>query len=176
MKRVIRLTEEDLHNIIKESVNKIIEEKNINEGWKDWAVAGALGAASLFGNPQTANAQNLNQQQTQQINQNLSKEQIGKLLKQWNRNTKPSMPKEQFQQVLNNFSFNNQDEISKKFLDSILFKSQNGEYISLNRFTRNDIQIILNSLGGDANTRVGIFEIDGVKYFININNTFDWDF
>jgi hypothetical protein len=66
--------------------------------------------------------------------------------------------------------------MSKKFLDSILFKSQNGEYINLNRFTRNDIQIILNTLGGDANTRVGIFEIDGVKYFININNTFDWDF
>ena len=56
-KQVIRLTESDLHNIIRGTVNRILGE-NVDEGWKDWAMAGALGAASIFGNPQTTNAQN----------------------------------------------------------------------------------------------------------------------
>ena len=58
-KKIIRLTESDLHNIIRDSVYRILEENaNVNEGWKNWAMAGALGAASIFGGPQTANAQN----------------------------------------------------------------------------------------------------------------------
>ena len=56
-KQVIRLTESDLHNIIRGTGNRILGE-NVDEGWKDWAMAGALGAASIFGNPQTTNAQN----------------------------------------------------------------------------------------------------------------------
>lgn len=59
MKQIIRLTESDLHNIVRDSVYRILENKqDINEGWKNWAMAGALGAASMFGNPQTADAQN----------------------------------------------------------------------------------------------------------------------
>ncbi len=42
-----------LQQIINEEINR-----TINEGWKNWAVAGALGAASLLGSPQLANAQN----------------------------------------------------------------------------------------------------------------------
>ncbi len=58
-KQIIRLTESDLHNIIRESVYQILEQKGVvNEGWKNWAMAGALGAATMFGNPQSANAQN----------------------------------------------------------------------------------------------------------------------
>lgn len=56
---IIRITESDLHNIVRESVYQILEQKqSVNEGWKNWAMAGALGAASMFSNPQTANAQN----------------------------------------------------------------------------------------------------------------------
>lgn len=57
-KKIIRLTESDLHKIVYNSVYQILEQKQIvNEGWKNWAMAGALGAASMFSNPQTANAQ-----------------------------------------------------------------------------------------------------------------------
>jgi RNase P subunit RPR2 len=35
MKRIIRLTEGDLHRIIKESVNRIISENEENENWLD---------------------------------------------------------------------------------------------------------------------------------------------
>ena len=58
-KTIIRLTESDLHKIVRDSVYQILEQKQtVNEGWKNWAMAGTLGAASMFGNPQTANAQN----------------------------------------------------------------------------------------------------------------------
>ena len=58
-KTIIRLTESELHKIVYETVYRILEQKqNINEGWKNYAMAGALGAATLFGNPQAANAQN----------------------------------------------------------------------------------------------------------------------
>ena len=58
MKQIIRLTESDLRNIISDSVYHILKSKqNLDEGWKNWAMAGALGTASIFGNPQTANAQ-----------------------------------------------------------------------------------------------------------------------
>lgn len=67
MKQVLRLTESDLHNIVRDSVYHILENKqNLDEGWKNWAMAGALGAASMFGNPQTANAQNYTPSQTVQ--------------------------------------------------------------------------------------------------------------
>ncbi len=57
-KTIIRLTESDLHRIVYDSVYHILEQKqDLNEGWKNWAMAGALGAASMFGSPQTANAQ-----------------------------------------------------------------------------------------------------------------------
>ena len=58
-KTIIRLTESDLHRIVYDSVYHILEQRqDINEGWKNWAMAGALGAATMFGNPQAANAQN----------------------------------------------------------------------------------------------------------------------
>ena len=59
MKKVVRITEEDLRRIVGEAVNNILQnEETLNEGWKNWAAAGALGAATLFGNPQKADAQN----------------------------------------------------------------------------------------------------------------------
>ena len=62
-KKLIRLTESDLHNIVREAVYRVLENQQlqddevINEGWKDKILAGTLGAASMFGNPATANAQ-----------------------------------------------------------------------------------------------------------------------
>lgn len=58
-KNVVRITEEDLRRIVNEAVNDILQnEQTLNEDWKNWAAAGALGAATLFGNPQKADAQN----------------------------------------------------------------------------------------------------------------------
>ena len=56
MTKIIRLTESELNGIIEESVRMCLD-----EGWKDWAMAGALGAASMFSSP--ASAQNTIQQQ-----------------------------------------------------------------------------------------------------------------
>ena len=36
MKKVIKLTESDLHKIIKESVSKILEEDVLNNNWEDF--------------------------------------------------------------------------------------------------------------------------------------------
>jgi hypothetical protein len=87
MKQVIRLTESDLHRIVKESVNRILNEERVDEGWKDWAMAGALGAASMFGNPQTAYANNP-QPQVQTIQQ-----QKNNSMYQLSDNTKPKADK-----------------------------------------------------------------------------------
>jgi hypothetical protein len=87
MKQVIRLTESDLHRIVKESVNRILNEERVDEGWKDWAMAGALGAASMFGNPQTAYASNP-QPQVQTIQQ-----QKNNSMYQLSDNTKPKADK-----------------------------------------------------------------------------------
>lgn len=60
MTKVIRLTESDLHTMIRECVEECLKEEQLNEGWKNWAMAGALGAASMFGGAQNANAQSYN--------------------------------------------------------------------------------------------------------------------
>ena len=44
------------HSIAMNHVDESIIREAVNEGWKNWAMAGALGLLS-FGNPQTANAQ-----------------------------------------------------------------------------------------------------------------------
>ena len=70
MKQVIRLTEADLHNIVNEAVNIILTEERVDEiNWKNLAMTGAIGAASLFGNPQAAQAQGIqqNNHQTQAV-------------------------------------------------------------------------------------------------------------
>ena len=70
MKQIIRLTESDLHNIVNEAVNIILTEERIDEiNWKNLAMTGAIGAASLFGSPQAAQAQGIqqNNHQTQAV-------------------------------------------------------------------------------------------------------------
>lgn len=74
MKQVIRLTESDLHNIVRDSVYHILEDRqNLDEGWKNKAIAGALGAMTMFGSPNTANAQDdmyFNSNNTTQVKKN----------------------------------------------------------------------------------------------------------
>lgn len=55
MRKIIRLNENDLHRIIKNSVNRIlkeneVEEYNLRDFGKDALVAGGIGAATLGGN------------------------------------------------------------------------------------------------------------------------------
>lgn len=48
--KIIRITQNDLYQIIQESVLRTLNESQmIDEGWKNWVMAGTLGAASLFG-------------------------------------------------------------------------------------------------------------------------------
>jgi hypothetical protein len=103
-KKLVKITESDLHRIVKESVKRILIEEfpymvsayqdeqldkyNLQEGWKNWAMAGALGAATMF-NPQAANAQNVNTQDYNSLGDVLkakgkSKKEIKTLSKQFN--------------------------------------------------------------------------------------------
>lgn len=61
-RKKIRLSEEQLKNLIRESiVNVLSENEAVNEGWgKNLAMAGLMGAASIM--PNNANAQNINAQ------------------------------------------------------------------------------------------------------------------
>lgn len=70
MKRKIRITENDLHRIVENAVYQVLAEQNnrVDEGWKGLAMAGMMGAASLFGG-QKANAQNVAPQDTIQTTQ-----------------------------------------------------------------------------------------------------------
>lgn len=59
-KKTIRITETQLRRMIQECVREEMSKNNINEGWlKNTAIAGAIGAASIFGGNK-AQAQNVN--------------------------------------------------------------------------------------------------------------------
>lgn len=59
-RKTIRITESQLRNMIQECVREELSKNNINEGWfKNAAIAGAIGAASIFGGNK-AQAQNVN--------------------------------------------------------------------------------------------------------------------
>ena len=64
-KKIIRLTESDLHRIVKESVQKILVEEyvineGVDEGIGNWLKGAALGGMLAMSNPQTAQAQDYN--------------------------------------------------------------------------------------------------------------------
>ena len=52
----------DKNACLKDFKSRVKLTENIDEGWKNWAMAGALGAATMFGSPQNVSAQNINQQ------------------------------------------------------------------------------------------------------------------
>lgn len=59
-RKTIRITESQLRSMIQECVREELSKNNINEGWlKNTAIAGAIGAASIFGGNK-AQAQNFN--------------------------------------------------------------------------------------------------------------------
>ena len=47
MKRIVRLTESELKNIVETSVRRAIKEGEVDESWKGTLAGGALGAAAL---------------------------------------------------------------------------------------------------------------------------------
>ena len=48
MKKIVRLTESELKNIVETSVRRAIQEGAVNEsGWKDWAIGAGLTAGAL---------------------------------------------------------------------------------------------------------------------------------
>jgi len=55
MKKIIRLTETDLHKMVNDCVKTILKENYNTENFKGLMAAGALGAMSMFGSPQIAN-------------------------------------------------------------------------------------------------------------------------
>lgn len=64
-KNRIKITEAQLNRVINESITQVLNEQYaMNEGWKNWAAAGILGAASMFGGSQNAQAQSQYNYQT----------------------------------------------------------------------------------------------------------------
>ena len=58
MKQIVRLTESELKNIVEASVRRAIKEGAVNEGWKDWAMTGAVGAGLGLGAAATLGTEN----------------------------------------------------------------------------------------------------------------------
>lgn len=82
MRKIVRLTESDLHRIVKESVKRVLkeseydEEKNVDEGIGNWIKGAAIGGMMAFSPSANAQSQNYNNntdsvktttQQSQQI-------------------------------------------------------------------------------------------------------------
>lgn len=72
-KKIIRLTESDLHRIVKESVQKILVEEyvineGVDEGIGNWLKGAALGGMMAMSNPQAAQAQNHQYQENPYVN------------------------------------------------------------------------------------------------------------
>ena len=59
---VVRINEHQLRQIVKNCVHDVL-----CESWKDYAMAGVLGAASMFGGAQKANANNITNNDSTQI-------------------------------------------------------------------------------------------------------------
>lgn len=77
-KQIIRLTEDDLHKIIKESVKQYLKENshNMNEGIGNWMKGAALGGAmtlSPMANAQTHSLEPFNRQYMQAVIDNTDK-------------------------------------------------------------------------------------------------------
>lgn len=157
------------------SIPKKHTNESINEGWKNWAATAALGAATMFGSPNMANAQTFNQNQNGTEQVQYDKAQMKALLQKWMQTTPvPSISKQEAQKrIFDNFHMSDygKDEMTTKFLNSVLFKSANGKFIDGNNFSAQDIQRMNNESYG----KVAIMVIDGVKYFVNCYNLANWD-
>lgn len=69
-KQIIRLTEDDLHKMIKESVKQYLHQNNINEGIGNWMKGAALGGAmalSPMANAQTHSLEPFNREFMQAV-------------------------------------------------------------------------------------------------------------
>jgi hypothetical protein len=181
-KKIIRLTESDLNRIVKESVQKILVEEyvineGVDEGIGNWLKGAALGGM-LAMSPMQANAQSQDYNPTSYEQQApMTKENAKQILQQWNENSPlPTITKQKAQSsVFNDFDINEYGKIGTmtKFFDDILIKSDNGDFLTGNNFSLNDIQKMYKKYG---NKGVAIMQIGGTKYFINISAMANWDF
>ena len=230
MKHIIRLTESDLHRLVKESVRMVLEgtdasssgdinrpvfpmmrrpspvgeatdeeikpvdasdavdrkggknhsitvngvNESINEfNWKAAALGGMMALS-----PMQANAQQTQGYNPTSIEQQapMSKENAKQILQKWNSMSPiPSITKQEAQnKVFNVLSMSEYGKVgaTTNLLNSILIKSQNGNFLTGDNFSLNDIQTIYKKYGNN----VAIMQIDGTKYFVNIDAMGDWDF
>ena len=158
--------------------NKMIDEA-VDEGIGNWLKGAALGGM-LAMSPMQANAQsqyNQSQQDTRIEQQApMSVENAKKILQKWNSMSPlPTITKQEAQnKIFNALSMSEYGKIdaSTKLLDSILIKSNEGKFLTGKSFSLNDIQKMYNKYGD----KIAIMQIDGTKYFVNIDAMADWDF
>ena len=155
--------------------NKMIDEA-VDEGIGNWLKGAALGGMMAL-SPMQANAQTQNYNPTSYEQQApMTKENAKQILQKWNRMSPlPAITKQEAQnKIFNNISMSEYGKIdaSTKLLDSILIKSNDGNFLTGNSFSLNDIQKMYNKYGD----RIAIMQIDDTKYFVNIDAMADWDF
>ena len=161
------------------SVNQVesVERGEINEvNWKGLALGGMMALSPM--NAANAQTQYNQSQQNTRIEQQapMSVENAKKILQKWNSMSPlPTITKQEAQnKIFNSLSMSEYGKIdaSTKLLDSILIKSNDGNFLTGKSFSLNDIQKMYNKYGN----RIAIMQIDGTKYFVNIDALADWDF
>ncbi len=182
MKQRIRLTESDLHRIVKESVYRVLVEQNsnqeINEGWKNWAMAGALGAATMFGGNQTANAQSNNggvQRGTyweltkgQNKPQQLTKEDIKPIMQNIKAVTDNLTDYANFINArLSKLNPQQRNEVEKAILGHCIKNQNTGKLISSNSFNLEDASYIKQVY--DTGDNIMSLNIGGKAYFVTVS-------
>jgi hypothetical protein len=159
------------HSITVNGVNESINEFN----WKAAALGGMMAMSPMQANAQSQYNQS---QQNTRIEQQapMSVENAKKILQKWNSMSPlPTITKQEAQnKIFNTISMSEYGKIdaSTKLLDSILIKSNDGKFLTGKSFSLNDIQAMYNKYGD----RIAIMQIDGTKYFVNIDALADWDF
>jgi hypothetical protein len=149
----------------------------VDEGIGNWLKGAALGGMMAL-SPMQANAQQTQGYNPTSIEQQapMSKENAKQILQKWNSMSPiPSITKQEAQnKVFNVLSMSEYGKVgaTTNLLNSILIKSQNGNFLTGDNFSLNDIQTIYKKYGNN----VAIMQIDGTKYFVNIDAMGDWDF
>ena len=173
-KKLVQLTESKLKRIIAEAIQEALEEDDLEEGkWLNRASGLALGAASLFGGYNSANAQHMHQtnniQNYEQTTQ-MSEKQAFDYINSWVNNHLGNgiLSHEQIQEEIFD-NFDTSDIGKDKNLDYFLYK-HNGKYITPDNCNAEDVMYILQNTEKKikGNPAVTVFYIGDTEYFVNL--------
>lgn len=162
------------HSVAVNHIGESVIREAVEESIGNWLKTAALGTM-MAASPLQANAQMPNYNQTGVEQQApMSKENVKQILQTWNKMSPlPSITKQEAQnKIFNNFTMSEYNKIGAitKLFDAILIKSQDGKFLTGDNFSLNDIQTIYKKYGKN----VAIMQIDGVKYFVNMDAMADY--